>query len=80
LRQCFPDVFQPPFYLASLAAYEAIDAIMLIFEGSEEGVAKRSLGGGALAGYRGGFAGARGRLVLYKIFEVIVIDIDCDVG
>jgi hypothetical protein len=80
LRQCFSDVFQPPFYLAGLAAYEAIDTVMLIFEGSEESVAKGSLGGGALTRYRGGFAGARGRLVLYEIFEVIVVDVDWNAG
>lgn len=73
-------MFQPPFDLAALAAYEAIDAIMLGLQDSKERVAKGSLRGPALAGDRCGFAGARGRLVLYDVLEVVIVDVDCGPG
>lgn len=71
-------MFQSPFDLAALAMYEAIDPVVLGLEGAKEGVTESPLGGGALPGDRRSFAGARGRLVLYEIFEKIVIDVDCD--
>jgi len=77
LPEGFSDVFQPPLDLATLAMYEATDSIVLGLECLEESVAEDPLGGSALTGDRCCFAGARGRLVLYEIFEEIVVDINC---
>jgi hypothetical protein len=58
LLQASADVLQPPLDLSALAPDEEIDAVVLGLQDAQEGVAKGSLGGAALAGYGDGLVGA----------------------
>lgn len=78
LLYALDDMIQPSFDLAALAPDEQIYAVMLRLQDLEERLAEGFLGAAcALAGDRNGFVGARRRLVLDQVFEVVVVDVNC---
>jgi hypothetical protein len=68
---------QSPLDLAALASHEEVDAIMLLCQNIEEGIAECALGAFALAWDRYGLVRAGRSLVLYEVFEVVVVDVIC---
>jgi hypothetical protein len=71
-------MIQSPFDLPTLAPDEQIYAVMLGLQDFEERLAEGFLGAAsALAGDRNGFVGARRRLMLDQVFEVVIVDINC---
>lgn len=70
-------MLQPALDLAALAAHEEVDAVMLLCQNIEEGVAECALGALALAWDGYGLVRAGRRLVLDKVFEIVVVDVIC---
>jgi hypothetical protein len=71
-------MIQSPFDLPTLAPDEQIYAVMLGLQDFEERLAEGFLGAAsALAGDRNGFVGARCRLMLDQVFEVVIVDVNC---
>lgn len=70
-------MFQPALDFPALAAHEEIDAVMLLCQNIEEGVAECALGALALAWDGYSLVRARRRLVFDEVFKVVVVDVVC---
>lgn len=70
-------MLQSPLNLAALAPHKEVDAIMLLRQDIEEGVAECALGALALAWDGYSLVRARRRLVFDEVFKVVVVDIVC---